>query len=75
MNRFIVAERNHVNQRIAFFERCYARLEFAKGNLEQSLEWGTKAKESFYRLGMKLEMAQVGEMIKKMTCYSCSQSC
>lgn len=61
MTGFIAAERNHDRQRIAFFERCYARLEFAKGNFERSQEWGIKAKESFYRLGMKSEMAQMEE--------------
>ena len=63
MTGFIAAERNHDRQRIAFFERCYARLEFAKGNLERSQECGIKAKESFYRLGMKLEMAQMEDFL------------
>ena len=61
MTGFIAAERNHDRQRIAFFERCYAKLELAKGNFERSQEWGIKAKESFYRLGMKSEMAQMEE--------------
>jgi MalT-like TPR region/NB-ARC domain len=59
MTGFIAAERNHDRQRIAFFERCYARLEFAKGNLERSQEWGVKAKEGFRRLGMRSEMADM----------------
>jgi LuxR family glucitol operon transcriptional activator len=63
MTGFIAAERNHDRQRIAFFERCHAKLELAKGNLERSQECGIKAKESFYRLGMKLEMAQMEDFL------------
>jgi hypothetical protein len=59
MTGLIGAERNREDQRIAFFERCYAKLEFAKGNIERSQEWGVKAKEGFYRLGMRSEIAQM----------------
>jgi hypothetical protein len=47
MTGFIAAERNHDRQRIAFFERCYARFELAKGNLERSQE-GSPKKERMH---------------------------
>ncbi|ELS32686.1 MULTISPECIES: ATP-binding protein [Pseudanabaena] len=64
MTGFIAAERNHDRQRIAFFERCYARLEFAKGNIEQAQEWGLKAKDGFVRLGMRSEMIQMEKFLE-----------
>jgi LuxR family glucitol operon transcriptional activator len=63
MTGFIAADRNHDRQRIAFFERCYARLELAKGNIEKSREWGVKAKEGYQRLGMQVEFAQMEEFL------------
>jgi tetratricopeptide (TPR) repeat protein len=65
MTGFIVAERNYDRQRIAFFERCYAKLEFAKGNIARSQEWGIKAKEGFRRLGMRSEIAQMESFLIK----------
>ena len=63
MTGFIAAERNHDRQRITFFQRCYARLEFAQGNIEKAKEWAIKAKQGYQQLGMKLESTQMQEFL------------
>ncbi|BAY45061.1 hypothetical protein SAMD00079811_26630 [Scytonema sp. HK-05] len=58
-----VAERNKDKRLTADYQRCFASLEKARGNLEKSYEWAKKAIDGFQRLGMIQQAAETRSML------------
>ncbi|MEC4983588.1 MAG: NB-ARC domain-containing protein [Oscillatoria sp. PMC 1068.18] len=54
-----VVERNKDKRRTALYQKSFAQLEKARGNLEQAKEWGMKALEGCKRLGMTRDAEEI----------------
>lgn len=64
----ITAEGNNEKRRIAHYYESLAKLEKSRGNLEQALEWATKALDYFNRLGMKADIEKMRELHNSLVC-------
>ncbi|MBD2303240.1 helix-turn-helix domain-containing protein [Nostoc sp. FACHB-87] len=58
-----VAEQNNLKRRIFCYQVSYARLEKAKGNLEEAREWAEQALDGFNQLGMIREAEEVQSLL------------
>jgi tetratricopeptide (TPR) repeat protein len=61
-----VAEQNSLKRRIFCYHVSYARLENAKGNLEEARKWAEQALDGFNQLGMLREAEEVQSLLSTL---------
>lgn len=61
-----VAERNHDKRRTACCQHAFARLERAKGNLNEARQWANSALDNFERLKIERDAKEIRSFLEKL---------